>query len=313
MKKMLASEISFCLLFFMCSCKNSNTGTSTQNESNTIPEVKAIFINGDSLHYIEMGKGDPVVFVHGTLGDYRTWEAQMDTFAKSHRVISYSRRFAYPNRQVINDSADYSVIPHAKDLAEFIKLLNLGKVHLVGHSYGGYTALLTTIDHPELVRSLTLGEPPVVSLLNNVPGGDTMMNNFGLRAFVPALEAFKNNNKERAEQVFLGGVMGDSLYYLKLSQKDRDIMMDNWLELRGFVFNKLANPPITCDQLTKIKTPVLLLKGDRSPLILTSITNEIDHCLVYREDAIIPQSSHGMEYENPIEFNKIVLGFINRN
>ena len=313
MKRMLASEISFCLLFFLCSCNNSNTDTSTQNQTNTTPELKAVFINGDSLHYIEMGKGDPVVFVHGTLGDYRTWEAQMDTFAKSHRVISYSRRFAYPNRQVIDDSADYSVIPHAKDLAEFIKLLNLGKVHLVGHSFGGFTALRTTINHPELVRSLTLGEPPVVSFLNNVPGGDTIMNNFGLRVFVPAAEAFKNNNNEKAENVFLSGVMGDSLYYLKLSQKTRDIMMDNWLELRGFVFGKPAFPPITCDELKKLKTPVLLLKGDRSPLWLTLIANEIDKCLVNKEDAIIPQSSHGMEYENPGEFNRVVLGFINKH
>jgi pimeloyl-ACP methyl ester carboxylesterase len=313
MKRMLASEISFCLLFFICSCNNSNSSTSTQNETNTTPELKAVFVNGDSLHYIDIGKGDPVVFVHGTLGDYRTWKAQMDTFAKNHRVISYSRRFAYPNRQVINDSADYSVIPHANDLAEFIKLLNLGKVHLVGHCYGGYTALLTTISHPELVRSLTLGEPPVVSLLNNVPGGDTLMNNFGLRAFVPAREEFKNNNKERAEQVFLGGVTGDSLYYLKLSQKDRDIMMDNWLELRRFVFSKLANPPITCDELKKIKTPVLLLKGDRSPLILTSIIDELDNCLTNKEDATLPNSSHGLEYENPIEFNRIVLGFNNKH
>jgi len=310
---MPASGITFCLLFFIWSCNNGNTGTSTQNETNTTPELKAVFINGDSLHYIEMGKGDPVVFVHGTLGDYRTWGAQMDTFAKNHRVISYSRRFAYPNRQVINDSADYSVIPHAKDLAEFIRILNLGKVHLVGHSYGGYTTLLTTIDHPELVRSLTLMEPPVVSFLNNVPGGDTIMKNFGLRVFVPAAEAFKNNNNEKAENVFLSGVMGDSLYYLKLSQKVRDIMMDNWLELRGFAFSKFANPPITCDELKKIKTPVLLLKGDRSPSWITSITNEIDHCLINKEDAIIPQSSHGLEYENPGEFNKVVLGFIDKN
>src|SRR6185295_530968 len=200
----------FCLLFFIWSCNSGNTGTSTQNETNTTPELKAVFINGDSIHYIDIGKGDPVVFVHGTLGDFRTWGGQMDTFAKNHRVISYSRRFAYPNRQVINDSADYSVIPHAKDLAEFIRILNLGKVHLVGHSYGGYTTLLTTIDHPELVRSLTLMEPPVVSFLNNVPGGDTIMKNFGLRVFVPAAEAFKNNNNEKAENVFLSGVMGDS-------------------------------------------------------------------------------------------------------
>jgi pimeloyl-ACP methyl ester carboxylesterase len=43
--------------------------------------VKAILVNGDSINYIDIGKGDPVVFVHGALGDYRTWEAQMDTFA----------------------------------------------------------------------------------------------------------------------------------------------------------------------------------------------------------------------------------------
>jgi len=313
MKRIPTSKISCCLLLFLCSCNNSSTGTSTQNETNKIPEVKAILINGDSLHYIDIGKGNPVVFVHGTLGDYRSWQAQMDTFAKSHRVISYSRRFAYPNKQVINDSADYSVTQNAKDLAEFIKILNPGPVHLVGHSYGGFIALLTTINHPELVRSLTLGEPPVLSLLKNVPGSDTMMNNFVVRASVPATEAFKNNNKEKAEKLFLGGVTGDSLFFLKRSQKDRDIMLNNWLELRGFLFSKLVNPEITCDELKKIKTPVLLLHGDRSPLFLTSITKELDHCLVNKEDATLPQSSHGLELENPIEFNKIVLGFINKN
>jgi len=119
------------LLFYLCSCNNRHTGTAKQNEARAIPEVKSIFINGDSIHYIDVGKGDPVVFVHGTLGDYRIWGAQMDTFAKNHRVIAYSRRFAYPNKQVINDSADYTVVPHAKDLAEFIRALNLEPVHLL--------------------------------------------------------------------------------------------------------------------------------------------------------------------------------------
>src|SRR6185436_4826618 len=104
------------LMFCFCSCNNSDTGKVSLTESQRAPEIKSVFINGDSIHYIDIGKGDPVVFVHGTLGDFRTWAGQMDTFAKSHRVIAYSRRFAYPNKQVINDSDDYSVIPHAKDL-----------------------------------------------------------------------------------------------------------------------------------------------------------------------------------------------------
>ena len=144
MKKQFLPLGFFLLLVYLCSCNNSNTGTTTQSETQAVPEVKSIFINGDSIHYIAIGKGDPIVLVHGSLGDYRTWEAQMDAFAKNHRVIAYSRRYAYPNKQVINDSADYTVTPHAKDLVEFIKALNLEPVHLVGHSYGAFTALLVT-------------------------------------------------------------------------------------------------------------------------------------------------------------------------
>ena len=196
MKKNFFPLIFLFLLLCLCSCNNSNTRTTTQNEVHAVPEVKSVFINGDSIHYIDIGKGDPVVFVHGGLGDYRTWGTQMDTFVKNHRVIAYSRRFAYPNKQMLNDSADYSVIPHAKDLAEFMKALNLQQVHLVGHSYGAFTALLATIDHPELVRSLTLGEPPVMPLLENVPGGDTMLNNF-IKAAIPQLKHLKTTKKKK--------------------------------------------------------------------------------------------------------------------
>jgi len=245
MKKNVFSLISLLLLFYLCSCNNSSTGTTTQNEVNAVPEVKSIFINGDSIHYIDVGKGDPVVFVHGTLGDYRTWGAQMDTFAKSHRVIAYSRRFAYPNKQLINDSDDYSVIPHAKDLAVFIKALDLESVHLVGH-----------LDHPELVRSLTLGEPPAMSLLRNVPGGDTIANNFITNAVMPAAELFKNNNNEKAVSIFISGVMGDSLFFSKVPQQGREVMMNNTLELRGYALTKNFSPSISCNDLKKIKTPV---------------------------------------------------------
>ena len=170
MKKNFFCIFFFLLLFCLSSCNNSDTGKTTQSENQATPEVKSIFINGDSIHYIDIGKGDPVVFVHGAVGDYRTWGAQMDEFAKNHRVISYSRRFAYPNDQMIKDSANLTVIAHSKDLSEFLKALNLGKAHLVGHSFGANTALLTAIDHPELVHSLTLGEAFVPSLVHECSG-----------------------------------------------------------------------------------------------------------------------------------------------
>lgn len=308
------------LLLFFSSCNNgtnSNNGKSDTSTAQTqmlpLPELNSIFINGDSIQYMDIGNGDPVIFVHGTLGDYRIWAAQMDTFAKDHRVIAYSRRYAYPNKQVINDSADYSVIQHTKDLAAFIKALNLPPVHLVGHSYGAFVTLLVAMDHPELVRSLTLGEPPVMSMLKNAPGGDSILNNFITKALTPTSEAFKNNNNEKAVTAFIAGVLGDSLFFSRLPQQARNNMMDNTLELRGSVFSKNLFPTITCDTLNKIKAPVLLVKGDRSPVFFTAIIDELGRCLNRKELATLPNSSHGLEFENPVEFNKLVLRFIDKH
>jgi pimeloyl-ACP methyl ester carboxylesterase len=301
------------LLFCLWSCNNSNTGTRKQNEAHAVPEVKSIFINGDSIHYIDVGKGDPVVLVHGAFGDYRTWEAQMDTFALHHRVISYSKRLSYPNNQIINDSTDVSTAGHAKDLAELLKALNLGPVHLVGHSGGGAVALFTTMEHPELVRSLILAEAAVPLLLQNVPHGDSVLNSFYVKTIKPVTEAFKSNNDEKGLSTFINTVMGDSLYFNNLSQQIQENMMINVVEVKHNIFNESLSPQITCDDLSKVKVPVLLLIGGKSISIFSLMNDELYRCLSNRERATIINATHGLGYEKPSEFNKIVLGFIDKH
>jgi pimeloyl-ACP methyl ester carboxylesterase len=301
----------FSSILFAC---NSNTEKKEAEVAPMqAPEIKAVFVNGDSLHYIDIGKGDPVVFVHGTLDDYRVWQMELDTFAKKHRVIAYSRRYAFPNKQVINDSADYSVTIHANDLSELIKKLDLGPVHLVGHSYGAYTALLTTMNHPELVRSLTLGEPPVMPLLQNVPGGDTIVNNFINRSLKPAADAFKSGNNEKAIAAFIGGVIGDSSFFSKIPPEGQSMIMTNILELRGVALSKNLFPPTSCDDIKKIKTPVLLVTGEKSAFLFHAIMEELNKCLANKERATVPGATHGLEIENPYDFNKIVLAFIDKH
>ena len=308
MKRNSFSLIFLFLLHCLCSCNDSKTGTTTQNNDHETPEVKSVFINGDSIHYIDVGKGDPVVFVHGALGDYRTFHKQMDEFAKSHRIIAYSRRFAYPNQQIITDPARLSSTSHVSDLAELLKTLKLGPVNLYGHSYGADIALLTAIDHPELVSSLILGEPSF-----EVPGGDTVLNNFFTTAFVPVVEAFKDNKNEEGVKAFVNGVLGDSLCYNRLSQNDRDIMMANFHEVKGVLLGKDNSPLVGCDDVKKIKAPVLLVKGDKSPVIFSLMIEELNRCLRNRELATLANTSHGLEYESPTEFNKMVLAFINKH
>ena len=314
MKTKLIPVIIIVLMFFsMTSCKKNNESKSQQEEKVETPKLKTLEINDYTINYLDIGKGDPVVLVHGTVGDYRVWGEQMDAFTKNHRVIAFSRRFAYPNKQVINDSTDYSVTAHAKDLTQFIKTLNIGAVHLVGHSYGAFTSLLTALEHPELVQSLTLGEPPVMSLLQNVPDGGAIGHDFVTNVFIPTAEAFKNNNDKKAVEIFIGGVLADSLYFSQAPQQQKDIMMDNLLELKAAVSTENLFPPLVCDDIKTLKMPVLLIKGDRSPKILTVIIDELDSCLDNNVLAILPNSSHGLEFQNPIEFNKIVLDFINKH
>lgn len=294
------------LLLYLCACNNNNTGITAENKSQTNPEVKSVFINGDSLHYIDMGKGEPVVLVHGALGDYRTWRAQVDSFAKHYRVIAYSRRYAYPNQKTEIDSSKHSFASHAKDLAEFLKKLNLEPAHLVGHSSGAYITLITAIDHPELVRSLTLGEPPVMSLLPPPTPND-------VNPFAKAVEAFVNNEEEKGVSYFLEVAMDDSSYFSSLPKSDREIMMMNTQEARANSTLENIMPLTTCDDLKKINCPVLLLGGDKSPPFLPLIINKMEPCLRNKEKATLPNTSHGLEYENPSEFNKVVLGFIDKH
>jgi pimeloyl-ACP methyl ester carboxylesterase len=305
--------LSFILpLFYLCSCHNNKT-VIAKSDSRKKSELKSIFINGDTIHYIDVGKGDPVVFVHGAFGDLRTWGAQMDTFTENHRVISYSQRLSYPNKQIANDSTDLSAAAHTEDLTELLKALHLGPVHLIGHSSGGCIALFTTIEHPELVRSLVLGEAVVPSLLKDVPNGDSVMNNFFIKTIKPTIEAFKSNDDEKGVRTFVNGVMGDTSYFNKLSPQIRENMMTNTAEVKHNILHEPPSPKVTCDVLKKVKIPTLLLGGDKSIAFFSLMNDELYHCLANREMAVLANTAHGLEYENPSEFNKVVLNFIDRH
>src|SRR5829696_10290361 len=127
-------------------------------------------INGTELAYLEHGQGQPVVFVHGGVGDYREWELQVPAFAASFRTITLSCRGAWPNRKLEADEK-ITLDTFVEDLAWFIKALDLAPVHLVGHSSpGAFGGLVLAYRYPELLRSLVLLEPPAFPLLGvNIP------------------------------------------------------------------------------------------------------------------------------------------------
>ena len=61
--------------------------------------MQELSLNGIDLAYIERGQGQPVLFVHGGIGDYRYWERQVEAFGSRYRAIAVSCRGHWPNRK----------------------------------------------------------------------------------------------------------------------------------------------------------------------------------------------------------------------
>ena len=55
--------------------------------------AKEVEINGVRLQYKEQGSGEPVVFVHGALGDLRSWEPVREGIASKYRFVAYTQRY----------------------------------------------------------------------------------------------------------------------------------------------------------------------------------------------------------------------------
>ncbi|WP_167381158.1 alpha/beta fold hydrolase [Bradyrhizobium arachidis] len=295
--------ISVAAMFFVASPSFAQQKGASSSEMKT----KEVGVDGLTLHYIELGQGTPVVLVHGTLEDYRTWDGQLEAFSKGYRLISYSRRYHYPNEWP-KAATDFSVTLHAKDLAAFIKALNLPPVHLVGHSYGAFIAFLVARDHPEVIRSLTLGEPPVWPLLKTTPEGDALLSAIITRSIATS-EAFKQGNDEEGVRRFVNGVLGDGSYE-KIPPPVLKRVMDNVQELKGEASSRDLFPPTTCEDVQKVKAPTLLVDGELSPKVFRLVDDMLEHCLPSVERATIPAASHQMEVENPQAFNDTVLAFI---
>src|SRR5919205_280561 len=121
-----------------------------------LPEgIKTVEVNGYPMAYQEAGSGTPLVLVHGAMNDYRAWYLQVPEFAKKYHVIAVSLRHYYPEKWN-GQGGDFSITQHANDVAALIKALNLGKVHLLGHSRGGAVAVNVAKRHPEVIRTLIL-------------------------------------------------------------------------------------------------------------------------------------------------------------
>ena len=268
--------------------------------------IRHVSVDGTALAYIDKGKGDPVVFVHGAISDLRVWQSQVEFFSKRYRVISYSRRGHCPNQPIVGD-LPYSRSLHAEDLAGFLNALDLKKVHLVGHSFGGAIALLTALEYPHLVGSLVLGEPsPFIDLFDD---SEMKLISKLKVGFEEAYLLAKGKNFEGAIRHFLTTTVGADVLD-QLPQTARIAAMENASTLAPMLEHYFVSPPLTCDKLKRVIVPVLLISGEFSPTIAVRTNERLQDCLPNSEEVTLHSVSHGLHNENPDGFNHLVQKFL---
>ncbi|MFN2563407.1 MAG: alpha/beta fold hydrolase [Gemmatimonadaceae bacterium] len=263
---------------------------------------------GVRLHYVERGNGTPVVFIHGGGRDYRYWDAHLEWFARRYRAVAYSRRYAPPNANPAI-RPDYAANIDAADLAALLQQLRLGPAHLVGASIGGVAALFLAVEHPELVRSLVLAEPPVLRWALDVPGGAALFEQFFNGAFRPAGEAFGAGQPERGMELLTDAFLGPGTFARFPEALKRKVMRaaPDWA---AQTMSTAAFPDLSRDAVRAITAPVLMLSGARTIPLHALVDDELQRVLPRARRVVIPEATHDLWADQPERCRELALAFL---
>ena len=271
--------------------------------------LQAVQLRDVTLHYVALGRGEPVVMVHGGLEDYRAWTAQLASLATHYRAITYSRRYNFPNRNQTRAAASYSAQVDADDLAMLIDKLHLGPVHLVGHSYGGLVALLFTTEHPGLVRTLTLSEPPVLPWVEDQPGGDTLVQDFFQRCWIPLGRACARHERVKALAIAAKYFTGNS----SLPAAARAALEPNLQEWEVLTVSGQPFPVPSARSIKALHVPVLLLTADHTLPLLKRCVAALATRFPNSERAVVQNATHDMWSEKPEVCGVALRKFLHEN
>ena len=248
--------------------------------------------------WYEVGRGDPLVLVHGLGDDHRAWRKVLAPLALRHRVLLYD--FRGHGQSSVGD-ADGTLAQLAGDLVALLDQLGVERADLCGFSLGGTIVMKTAIEHPERVRRLV----PVAT---------------SSRVGRAAAEWYA----ARAEMVRTGAAD----LRATLEQDTRDVYAnapaefdDGWLirsqstaDPRGFgnacaAMARLKEEPLDPD-LPRVQAPTLVVAGDRDQHCPPKAAEQIEAGIPGSRLALIEGVGHPIPVERPDELASLILDFL---
>jgi len=266
--------------------------------------MPSLTVDGYPLAYAEAGSGPPLVMIHGTLGDQRSWSGQMDAFGAKFHAMALSMRHAWPGEW--KDGGDFTIARHTADVAEFIKGLGEGKVRLVGHSRGGHIAFRVAQYHPQLIEDLVLLEPG--GELDETLGGAPPAGKQG-SAFSRAAALIAEGKNEEGLTVIAEHTGGPGAW-AKRSESRKEVNRDNARTLLGQANEN--RKPYSRTEAEGIALRTLLVGGDQSQPQFGRILDALEGAMPNATRVTIRNAAHSVQADNPKDFNAAVLAFLEK-
>lgn len=253
------------------------------------------------LHSLVLGKGRPLIIVHGYLGMGDNWKTHANEFAKNYEVHLIDQR--NHGRSFHSDDFNYDLM--VEDLLIYLQHHQLKNIFLLGHSMGGKTGMLFAVTFPEMIDKLIVADiapryyPPhhesILKALNSV--------DFALVKSRDDVDLiFKKYIPELGVRQFLM----KNVYRKSKNKFAFRFNLESLTDNNDEVGDGLPD-------FTEYSGETLFLKGENSGYISTEDTYLIKSHFSNSKIITIPDAGHWMHAENPNEFYRIVAEFLKKN
>jgi len=253
------------------------------------------------LHSKVVGEGSPLCILHGFLGMSDNWKTLGNKYAETGFQVHLIDQRNH-GRSFHDAEFHYDVL--AQDLKNYLNHMGIEKAHILGHSMGGKTAMQFAVTHAQRVEKLLVAD---IAPKYYPPHHQEIINALKSLDF-SQLNSRSEADQKLAESLSEVGIRQFLLKNLYWADKDRLGLRIN-LEILQNRMEEIGDNISGTDTFTG---PVLFLKGSRSEYIHESDTSAIHKHFPNATVATVNNAGHWLHAENPKEFFKYSLEFLNR-
>jgi len=264
--------------------------------------------NGVKIRYVTEGKGEPVVLIHGWMGDSSMWgqdrsgNTRLDvTRADGFQLIALDCR-GHGKSDKPHDPEKYGP-EMAADVVRLLDHLKIEKAHLIGYSMGAFIAAKVAATHPERVLSVVYaGQGPLVAEVeSSVPSGSSEV-----EVFAKAVD----EGKELGSYIIAVIPPGQPKPIEEFANAIARSLFDG-KDVKAFAAagRSLKNLEVTAEQLRKCKAPILFIHGGNESESVKQRVAAVRKLLGRGEVKIVEGADHITTLTKP-EFGSVILEFL---